>query len=225
LNELETIFDYVLLGLQAYSVVFSRWPAMARAYERLVPAVAGWSGPLQERLEQSLTFLRTLTRQNTEERRLKREQVYVEMYARPVSALGSSSEQGTLQDRIAPIAAGNDAEASADLQALLQQRFAEVDASSIASVVDVLMDYFRREQAMVRTASQIQQRINRLLGRQQPARALTGADLAIHYRLLESLYTAKDLATAGGRLPYLVDEIEAQLGLRVVVTGDAIEVA
>lgn len=226
MDELENVFDYVLLGLQAYSVVFSRWPAMTRTYESLVPIVAGWSGPLQERLEHSLTFLRTLTRQNTEERRRKREQVYVEMFARSVCALGSSAEQGTLPERIAPLAVGNDAEASTRLQLLLKRRFSGVaSAHLIEQMVDVLMDYFRREQAIVRTACGIQESINRLLGREPPSRRLTGADLAIHYRLLESLYTAEHLASAGGRLPYLVDELEQQLGLRIVVTGDAIEVA
>ena len=223
MDELETIFDYVLLGLQAYSVVFSRWPAMTRTYEQLVPIVSGWSGPLQERLEHSLIFLRTLTRQNTEERRLKREQVYVEMFARSVGALGLS---GTLSESIAAVAVGNDAEARARLQTLLRQRFADkAGALAIEPMVDVLMDYFRREQAIVRTADEIQHKINRLLGRNRPSRPLTGADLAIHYRLLESLYSAEHLATTGGHLPYLVDELQEQLGLRVVVTGDAIEVS
>jgi hypothetical protein len=222
-DELETVFDYVLLGLQAYSVVFSRWSAMTRTYEQLVPIVSGWSGPLQERMEHSLIFLRTLTRQNTEERRLKREQVYVEMFARSVSALGLS---GTLPESIAPVAVGNDAEARVRLQTLLRQRFADrAGAQAIEPMVDVLMDYFRREQAIVRAADEIQHKINRLLGRNQPSRPLTGADLAIHYRLLESLYSAEHLATTGGHLPYLVDELQEQLDLRVVVTGDAIEVS
>ena len=225
LNELETVFDYVLLGLQAYSVVFSRWPAMTRSYEQLVPIVAGWSGTLHERLEQSLIFLRTLTRQNTEERRLKREQVYVEMYARSVSALDTAS-RGTLRECIAPVAVGNDAEASVRLNMLLQRRFSGIAGlHSIENMVEVLMDYLRREQAIIRTASGIQHSINSLLGREPPSRPLTGADLAIHYRLLESLYSAADLASAGGHLPYLVDELEQQLGLHLVVTGDAIHVS
>lgn len=234
LNDIEAVFDYVLHGLQAYSVVFSRWPAMTRTYELLVPIVAEWSGPsaagvrpFQEQLERALTFLRTLTRQNTEERRLKREQVYVEMYARSVSALGSLSQPGTLPERIAPVAVGNDAEVSARLQTVLQRRFSEVDdadASAIEHMVEVLMDYFRSEQAIVRTASGIQRSINELLGRKQPSRALTGADLAIHYRLLAPLYTAEHLASAGGRLPYLTDDLEEHLGLRIVVTGEAIEI-
>jgi len=224
MDDLDTILDYVLHGLQVYSVVFSRWPAMTRAYEQLVPMVTDGPGPLRERLEHSLTFLRTMTRQNTEERRLKREQVYVEMYERSVNGLGSAAQQGTLLERIAPVAVGNDAEASARLQTLLQRRLSGMaDAGAIDQMVDVLMDYFRREQGILRTASAIQESINRLLGRKPPSRALTGADLAIHYRLLESIYAAEHLASTGGHLPNLVDELQEQLDLRIVVTGDAIE--
>jgi hypothetical protein len=246
LSDLEIVFDYVLLGLQAYSVVFSRWPAMTRTYEQLVPIVAGWSGPtaervrpLQEHLERSVNFLRTLTRQNTEERRLKREQVYVEMYERSVRALASSlasspasrnasSPNGSLTERIAAVAVGNDAEAKARLQDLLQHRFsgiADADGPAIERMVDVLMEYFRREQAIVRAADEIQQSINRLLGRERPSQPLTGADLAIHYRLLEGVYSAEHLAAAGGHLPYLVDQLEDELELRIVVTGEAIEIS
>jgi hypothetical protein len=235
LNEVDTVFDYVLHGLQAYAVVFSRWPAMTRTYEQLVPIVTGWSGPsadrvrpFQELLERSLIFLRTLTRQNTEERRLKRERVYVEMYERSARVLGSSSHRGSLSERIAAVAVGNDAEASARLRTLLQRQFsgiADADGPAIEHMVDILMDYLRREQAIIRAASDIQQNINRLLGRQQPSRALTGSDLAIHYRLLASIYTAEHLANSGGRLPYLVDQLEEELGLRIVVSGEAIDIS
>ncbi|HEY0683276.1 MAG TPA: hypothetical protein VGD45_13165 [Steroidobacter sp.] len=238
LGDIDKVFEYVLHGLQAYSVVFSRWPAMTRTYEQLVPIVAEWTGPtadgvrpFQARLERSLVFLRTLTRQNTEERRLKREQVYTEMYARSANALhtaGSSFHQETLEDRIAAVPVGNDVEVGARLETLLKERFLGIegaDDAAIARMTAVLMDYFRREQAIVRASDEIQQHINRLLGRERPSRALTGSDLAIHYRLLESVYTAEHLASAGGRLPYLVDELEDQLQLRIVVTGEAIDIS
>ena len=232
LNDLDQVFEYVLHGLQAYSVVFSRWPAMTRTYEQLVPIVAEWTDarvrPFQERMERSLTFLRMLTRQNTEERRLKREQVYVEMYARSANALHTTGSGDSLPERIAPVAAGNDAEASARLHTLLKGHFDGVqgaDDAAIGRMTAVLMDYFRREQAIVRASAEIQQNINRLLGRHPPSRPLTGTDLAIHYRLLESVYTEEHLASAGGHLPYLVDDLEEQLQLRIVVTGEAIDVS
>ncbi|MBM0106802.1 hypothetical protein JM946_18875 [Steroidobacter sp. S1-65] len=232
LNDLDQVFEYVLHGLQAYSVVFSRWPAMTRSYEQLVPIVAEWADdrarPFQERMERSLTFLRMLTRQNTEERRLKREQVYVEMYARSANALHTTEVDESLKERIAPIAVGNDAAAGASLHTLLKRRFDGIrgaDDAAIARMTAVLMDYFRREQAIVRASAEIQQNINQLLGRQPPSRPLTGTDLAIHYRLLEAVYTAEHLATVGGHLPYLTDDLEEQLQLRIVVTGDAIDIS
>ena len=97
------------------------------------------------------------------------------------------------------------------------------DARSIEQMVEVLMNYFRCEQGILRTATAIQQSINRLLGRKPPSRALTGADLAIHYRLLESLYAVEHLASTGGHLPNLVDELQEQLNFRIVVTAGAIE--
>jgi hypothetical protein len=82
-------------------------------------------------------------------------------------------------------------------------------------VVDVLMDYLRQEEAIVRAASEIQARINRLLGRTPPMRSFTASDVALYYRLQE----------VGRRLPYLVDELEEELGLRVVVSSNAIDIA
>ena len=175
-----------------------------------------------------MNFLRTATRQNTEERRERREQVYSDMYARSASALGAPSPDATLSERLAPVPAGNDLAATDRLRKLLQQRFCGIaasDAPALERVVGVLMDYFREEQAIVRAASNIQQCINRLLGRALPTRPLTGPDLAIHHRLLSLNYQPQDLADLGGRLPYLVDELEAELGLRVVVSGDIIEIS
>jgi hypothetical protein len=180
----------------------------------------------QEQLQRSVHFLKTATRQNTEERRLKRERVYADMYARSVRALGESPETQPLWERIAPVPVGNDAVAKDRLEILLQQHLdgvAGVDGSAIEHVADVLMGYFRQEQAIVREGSAIQQRINRLLGRAPPTRALTGSDLAIHYRLLASIYLPEQLADVGGRLPYFVDEIEEGLGLDVTITGESIE--
>jgi hypothetical protein len=77
----------------------------------------------------------------------------------------------------------------------------------------------------VRAASEIQQRINRLLGRTLPTRPLTATDLALHYRLLSLHYQPQALLDVGGRLPYLVDELEEELELRIVVSSDAIEIS
>ncbi len=147
------------------------------------------------------------------------------MYAR--SAHGLNTDEVPLSRAIAPTPVGNDADACVHLRDLLLQRFSVVtaaDDAAIRQMVDVLMDYFRREQAIVRRASDIQQNINRLLGRVPPLRALTGADLAIHYRLLASIYPTEQLASLGGRLPYLADDLQETLGLRIVASGEAIAI-
>jgi hypothetical protein len=86
------------------------------------------------------------------------------------------------------------------------------------------MDYLRQEQAIVRAASEIQEGINRLLGRTPPTRLLTASDLALHYRLVAFHYQ-QELQDVGGRLPYLVNELEEELGLRIDVSSDAIEIS
>ena len=75
------------------------------------------------------------------------------------------------------------------------------------------MDYLRQEQAIVRATGEIQQRINHLLGRTPPLRALTASDLHVYYLL----------QAANRRPPYLIDELEEALGLRIVVTANTIE--
>jgi hypothetical protein len=77
------------------------------------------------------------------------------------------------------------------------------------------MDYLRQEQAIVRAAGTIQQRINRLLGRPAARQPLTAFDLHLFYQLLD----------VGQRQPYLVEELEEVLGLRIVVTQDTMEIA
>jgi hypothetical protein len=234
LAQLDPAFDYCLHGLQAYAVVFSLWPEMARAYERLVLLLETWpeggSDALLafcERLRRSVRFLRTASRMKTEEHRAVLERAYADMYAQCASGLGSAPSGLPLAERIAPVGAATHASAAARLRALLQRRSCAISGTQGAALerlTDTLMDYFRREQAIVRAASEIQSRINRLLGRTPPVRPLTGADLALHYRLVSFHYPRQQLQDLGGRLPYLGDELEQGLGLRAVVTGDAIEI-
>jgi hypothetical protein len=225
LAELNPAFDYTLHALQAYAVVFSLWPAMSRAYERLLPLLDAWSGgasdtflAFRERFQQSARFLRTATHLGTEEQRASPERVYADMYAQCASGLGTASSGATLSERLTPIDAAQHAGATNRLRAVLQQRFgglAAPNGPALAEVVVALMDYLRQEQAIVRAASEIQERINRLLGRTPPTRPFTASDVALYFRLQD----------VGRRLPYLVDELEEELGLRVVVSRDAIDIS
>ena len=76
------------------------------------------------------------------------------------------------------------------------------------------MDYLRQEQAIVRAAGAIQQRINGILGRTQPVRPFTAAAIDLFNQMQGDVI----------RLPYLVDELEKVLALHIVVTADTIEI-
>jgi hypothetical protein len=197
--------------------------------------VETWSGmasdtvlPFRARLQRSVNFLRTGTRQNTEERRVSRARVYAEMYAQCANGLGPASSGATLSERITPVGAAHHAGATDRLRAVLRQRLdgiAATDGPMLTGLVEVLMDYFRQEQAIVRAASEIQQRINRLLGRTLPTRPLTASDLALHYRLLSLQYQPQELLDVWGLLPSLMDELEEELGLRIIVNSDIIDIS
>jgi hypothetical protein len=223
LEDLNPAFDYGLYGLQAYAVVFSLWPAMCRAYEQLWTIVEAWSedssGTLigfRERLQSRVKFLRTETLLRTEEWRVSRERAYADMYAQCAGGLGSASSGATLSERIAPAWAAHHAHAGDQLRTVLRRRFCGTVASpKVESLVAALMDYFRQEQAIVKAACEIQQRINRLLGRTPPTRPFTASEIDIYHLMLGDV----------ARLPYLVDELEEMLGLRIVVTEAAIEIS
>jgi hypothetical protein len=139
------------------------------------------------------------------------------MYAQSASGLGMASPGLTLSDLITPIEAAQHVDAAHRLRAILQQHFRGSVAphgSAFEAVVAALMHYFRQEQAIVRAASEIQARINHLLGRTPPMRPFTAADIALYFRLQD----------VGRRLPYLVDELEEELGLHISVSSDVIDI-
>ena len=233
LAALDPAFDYGLYALQAYAAVFSLWPMMSQTYEHLLALVEEVSGEtatftaLRESLQRSVRFLRTATRLRTAEQRGSHARVYADMYAQCAHGLGASSSGAALAACIAPVCAAHHADAAERLRAVLRRRCygsAVADSPALERMVAVLMDYLRQEQAIVRAASEIQQRINGLLGRTPPTRALTASDLALHYRLVALEYRPEKLQDVGGRLPYLVDELEETLGLHIVVSSDAIDI-
>jgi hypothetical protein len=225
LAELNPAFDYGLYGLQAYAVVFSLWPAMGRAYERLLAIIEAWSGEgsetlmkLRERLQSDVQYLQTSTLLRTEEWRVSRDRVYADMYAQCASGLGSASSETTLAERLTPVRTAQHAHAAEQLRTVLRQRLCRAAASespTLASLVASLMNYLCQEQAIVRMACEIQQRINSLLGRTPPTRPFTASAIDIFNQM------QGDVA----RLPYLVDELGEILGIRIIVTSDTIEVA
>jgi hypothetical protein len=225
LDDLDPAFDYCLYGPQASAVVFSLWPAMRHTYERLFGLVAAWSGErsalfigLQERLAGSVQYLQAVTRWTADEYCVVLNRVYEDMYTQCAHGLGAASARATLAACLAPDWTAQHAEATERLRMVLRQRLCPpgaADDPTLARMVAVLMEYLRQEQALVRAAGTIQQRINRLLGRPAPQQPLTAFDLHLFYQLLD----------VQRRQPYLLEDLEEVLGLRIVVTQDTMEIA
>ena len=224
LAALEAANDYGLLGLQAHAVIFSLWPVMTRAYVQLAQIAEQWSGPMSPALEQFRTYLqgkneilKNETLHATEAWRTNRENVYADIYAHCGAGLGHQVDQ-PLTQRIAPVR-GNHAHLESTLRALLGSRFGIADTENnpdITLLSNCLMNFFLQSQAILGLGCEIQDRINTLLGRVPPQRDFTVADIDIHVLLQGS---------EARRLPYLVNELEAQLGFRVDITRQTIVVS
>jgi hypothetical protein len=106
----------------------------------------------------------------------------------------------------------------ARLRDILRRHLGLVDETSQRFVRDVsahVMDFLLRVQAVLRTGTAIQTDINRLLGREQPKRAINAADINV-YNLMQD-FNLK-------RLPYLIDEMERLLGVQIELDRDRLTI-
>lgn len=214
--DIEPAIDYAMLGLQAYAAVFSLWPATMRCYEHLAaqadawaadaptPAVLAWQAWLAPIVAQ----LRSSTHLATEQWRTDRELVYGDMHAQCHRVRTGQWPARTLAACLAPqpVPAG----VLQAMQAAVARRFGAAQAGAPAQVhqqalVGTLADYLARAQAVVAQGCAVQQQINQLLGRTPPVQPFQAADIDLY------LHLAGETA---GRVPFLLDELPQQLGLR-----------
>lgn len=224
LADMKPAFDYGLLGLQAFAVVFSLWPIMTRAYARMAQVVQEWVGPRTPALDQLGAYLtdkaevlRNETFHATEEWRANRERVYADIYAQCAAGLGDPVRQ-PLPERISGRLTEQHPAAAETLRQLLGRHCGSPEAGDPGScdwLVDTLMHCFVRTQQVLQLATEIQERINTLLGRAQPKRPFSATDVDIHVLLQ---------GEEARRLPHLLDELERLLGFRVTITRDRLEI-
>ena len=224
LADLEKAFDYGLLGLQVHAIIFSLWPAMTRTYEQIWQVLQYWpkeSAQLPQkfisRFQESIDELRS-TELAYEALRLSRETVYGDMYMKSAQGMESSTRQPTLAELLSPDKQNPLlAEKSVLRSALLQNVEGDPNTVSIELdiLVDIIMDYLLKEQAIVKAASAVQAKLNAVLGRPQAKRLFTAADIDIYYLL----------QPGQSRLAYLVDQISDLIGLEIVVNKDAIYIS
>jgi len=219
LDNLEPALDYALYGLRAYAAVFSLWPAMTRAYERIAAIAknAPESGDqfiaiLRERMQAHLESVRQRTLLGSEEWRVDRERVYADMYDQCGRALPGERGAPGLTERLSALSEP----AQEDLVVVLTRHFQAAHASFVRELSDAIMDFLVRTRAVLRVANDAQDAINRVLKRDRPARLFTAADIDIHNLLL---------GVESRRLPYLIDELQALFEIAIAVDPNTISIS
>jgi hypothetical protein len=224
LAEMESAFDYGLLGLQAHAVVFSLWPLMTRTYADMHEIALQWRGPqtpvlerFRSHLQAKVEILKNETLHATEAWRSNRESVYADIYAHCAQGVGQADAR-SLPERVAAARTTQPVSLEVQLRGLLQAQFALGDGSADADVnklVTCLSQFFLQSQAVLGIALEVQDTINTLLQRAPAQRVFTAADLDVHVLLQGS---------EARRLPHLLDELENLLGFRAVVSRDGVQI-
>ena len=194
----------------------SLWNAIARTYERLWPLEA-WPAEaseallaLRERFQSLVTLIPTRTFVRNEEWRASRDRAYADMYEQAAKGLDPEGAENTLGVSHA-VWETHHGYAMGQFRAMLRQRLYPPHTKQSPALEGLVACPHGLPAAGTgyRARTGGIQRINHLLGRMPPLRALTASDLHVYYRL----------QAADRRPPYLIDELEEALGLRIVVTA------
>ncbi len=218
LDEVEPAIDYALLGLQAYAAMFSLWPAMTRAYDALGALAERWGGQnrpalaaFQARLAQHRATLEQTTFLGAEALRLDRDAVYADMFRACAEGLGDNPAEADLPAALAGHRTTGAMTLEPTLRFLASRRLGDRGAPPEGfadTFVEIAAGFLRRTQAVLAVASQVQNRINRHLGRAPAARAFSAADADVH-----NLLQGAEIR----RLPFLVTELGDILGAHIQI--------
>ena len=187
--------------------------ADAWATEAPTPAVLAWQAWLTPIVDQ----LRSSTHLATEQWRADREVVYGDMHAQCHRVRTGQWPARSLAAALA--AQPLPADARHALQTAVGQRFGSATTGTPAhchqqTLVDTLAGYLARAQAVVAQGCAVQQQINQLLDRTPPAQPFQAADIDLY------LHLAGETA---GRVPFLLDELPQQLGLRADIGATRVQ--
>lgn len=214
-NDLDAAIDYGLLGLRASAAVFSLWPAMARAYERIAELVEVWPSidtPSFVALRDSMLAHRASLKSADfahEMWRASADKAHAYTYEQCGRGIAGLADALCLDVLLAPAWTSVHRHVEAKLQGILQSRFGLAGDTADALVLDLsncIMGFLLRGQQVLRTAVAVQDNINRLLGRERPNRAMSAADMDIYFLIQGS---------NPDRLPYLIDELERLLAINI----------
>jgi hypothetical protein len=225
--ELPAAIDYGLYALQTWAVSHSAWLAMSRAYD-VLRAVCEAAVPIDPGGDCARLCARVakdgrrldLMQITLEHDREVHHEAYADGYAQAWRATRSRIGPATLSEAIAPRAETRLHVAIAhELHAILAARFAGGELAgagpaAIDRIVDALVAYLRAEQAILASVTLLQQAINARLARLHPERALGVRDFLVNYTM----------GAGVGAFPYLFDTLDAELGVSVECTANAIAV-
>ncbi|MEZ4362783.1 MAG: hypothetical protein R3B48_21510 [Kofleriaceae bacterium] len=226
LDDLPAALDYGFLGLQLWAVSRSIWVTASQLHADLRDLCGGPLGQgdpardpgakLRARLEQTWGELARERLAVAAERDVH-DVVYEDAYEHPGRALRAPAATATLAECLAAVEVPREAPALARLRELLARRLLERDgraggelAAQARHFAELVTAFLARAHANLQATAALQRRLNELLERPQPRRALDLRDL----RLLFLLNPAPV-----SNFPFLLDELEPILGLRLEVTS------
>ena len=218
LDDLPKALDYGLLGLQAHVVSFSIWPAMTRCYVELHQISSQWSlkRPAKmlawkQRLQGQFEVLNSQTHHSSEALRINREQAYADIYQHCALGLNPDNSENLL-DLLKPELTEQHQVFKTELLTILSE-FCEQDITEATALLDCLMLFLLKSQAILKLAERIQKQINTLLERQDPQQAFQLDQIDIH-NLLQGVENR--------RLAFLLSEINEIFDIRILVTAESI---
>ncbi|MEY4510453.1 MAG: hypothetical protein RLZZ450_2575 [Pseudomonadota bacterium] len=220
LTEVDDAFAYGLAALRVYALAFSLWPAVSETCERLSTLCATHAsadtGPLQT-LALYLQGVRALFEANSVETRAQRAahaRAYGHLYAETTATLdGHETYPTTLSDCLQTTSLRGADNLRNHLTAALAARLGSaLVARGVADeIAQVVLEHVAREQAIVRATEDAQAKVNGLLRRVPPSRALTGADVAFNHAM-----------RGASGLPSLSQVLHDSLGFSLVVSANAV---
>jgi hypothetical protein len=225
IDHIDQAFEYAMLGLESFAILFSHWPEMADGYDRLYAVMNAWNGErsakfevLRKKLEAHHIFITTQTYLSGEEWRAKRLLAYEDMHDQCHFAITGAYPERTFRDLISENDSEIPGEARTALQVIFEHNLDDMaDPSLLASQMAASVAHHLREvQNRLIMAEAVQSKINALLGRPMPKRRHTIYDIGIYLRLLGSL---NDL------MPVFADELRAIFGIHLTLTADEITVS
>lgn len=228
LESVEAAVDYGLMGLQNFGSVFSLFPTSQAGHAQLREMVLAWdksTSPtleaLREQCERVHETMNAVGWLKSDAFRKSRLIAYDEMYQKCGFGLTGRFPEPSLWERYENLPAQSE-QTMADLRAAFDRRFEDLpDRDELIDQMTAWLGRFLSfVQVALRTALEVQGRINAHLGRKPPTKPFTGRDLATYIGLDKTVDSANERTEA----PFLADEIGKFLGITIEIGEEEVQI-